>query len=877
MKKTTFRVIKPLSISKKTLVLLCFILGYIGSINAQFVHPGLSHKQSDLERMKYMVEAEIDPWFSSYQHMVSDSKASYNYAVQGNTSMTVLYRDSPKTNLSAFESDSRAAYYNALQWSITGDSRYADKAVEIFNAWTGLTYLQHTGTRALTSCLIYQMVEAAEIIKSTYSGWAANDIQAFKDMLVYPGYSNTTVPADLTTQGTWYWRAYLFDYVRAGNQELSAIRACLAMGVFLDNEIMYDRALRYTMGLPNRTDDLPYQAGPHIRGSIKSTTEYQVDYNYTIGNTTPDYGFNGVLTNYIYANGQSQESSRDQVHTMWGESLLCSVGEIAWNQGTDFWGASDSRILLGLEYNMKYSVSYIASYPDQPTEWTPTVESGEFIEGMDRTNRTKSLAMSPIYGTDASRILRGTFHTVAAWELPTAHYVGRGLKTEDDAKWTLRAREKSIDINGTYETAPSNGAYLGYGGLTFRRPSKCFGDPISGFDGNNLPVYNMNGLPMTIEAENFDYSTVSGENRIYRDTSIGNSRNEYRTDENVDLKECTEGGYNVTDIASGEWLTYTVNIPNNGTYDILIRYASINANGTIKFNIGGTDVTTDVVVPFGGSHSTGLSDWKDFTVASNVTLTKGVQALKIYFNGVDNAFELNNFTVNLISNQDDIDACGAIIANSQINAEDYCDSQGVEIKAVSEGGSYIGGIQKGDFLNYGVFNFNENSINAAEVAIGKSSTKDTFVEIRLDSDNGTLIGTIDVSETTGGSQNWKASSAALANVSGSHEVFLVFNGQANTTLANFNWFRFYNDISLSVEEGNNALISMYPNPVIDVFTVANSQGSVLEIHDMLGKLLLQTKVENNNKSFDVSYLNQGVYFVSIKNNGVFITEKIVKN
>ena len=110
MKKTTFRVIKPLSISKKTLVLLCFILGYIGSINAQFVHPGLSHKQSDLERMKYMVEAEIDPWFSSYQHMVSDSKASYNYAVQGNTSMTVLYRDSPKTNLSAFESDSRAAY-----------------------------------------------------------------------------------------------------------------------------------------------------------------------------------------------------------------------------------------------------------------------------------------------------------------------------------------------------------------------------------------------------------------------------------------------------------------------------------------------------------------------------------------------------------------------------------------------------------------------------------------------------------------------------------------------------------------------------------------------------------------------------------------------
>ncbi|MHA7943861.1 carbohydrate-binding protein [Formosa sp. 3Alg 14/1] len=609
------------------------------------MHPGLSHKQSDLERMKYMVESQIEPYYESYLSLASDSKSDYDYVVQGNTSMTVLYRDAPKTNLAAFESDSRAAYQNALMWYITGDSRHADKAVEIFNAWTGLTYLQHTGTRALTSSLIYIMLEGAEIIKGTYPGWSESDITKFKDMLVYPGYSNTAVPSDLTTQGTWYWRSYLFDYVRAGNQEISAIRACLAMGVFLDNEIMYDRALRYVKGLPHRADDLPYSSGPHTRGKEIGTTEYQISYDYTIGYDVEDYGFNGVLTNYIWENGQSQESSRDLWHTWWGEYMLCNIGEIAWSQGTDFWSEADSRLLLGLEFNNKYTVSYVQSYPDQTTAWTPTAESGEFIQRMDRTNRTMSLAISPIYGNDPTRIYRDRFNDVAAWELPVGHYVGRGIKAEEDAKWTIRARDKSIEMNGGYETAPDNGSYLGYGGLLFRRPNNCYGEPISGFDESQLPDYKMHTIPGTIEAENFDYSVVSGQNRIYNDLDAINSGGQYRMNDGVDIKERSEEGYAITDIKDGEWLTYTVNVPANGTYNISINYASANADGKIKFNMGGTDVTTEVNVPFGAPNSTSLTDWKAFTVASDVTLNKGVQALKVLFSGADHAFELNSITI----------------------------------------------------------------------------------------------------------------------------------------------------------------------------------------------------------------------------------------
>jgi hypothetical protein len=433
----------------------------------------------------------------------------------------------------------------------------------------------------------------------------------------------------------------MFDYVRAGNQELSAARACLAMGVFLDNEIMYDRALRYVMGLSHRSDDLSYASGPHTRGSVTSTTDYQISYNYTVGSDTADYGFNGVLTNYIWENGQCQESSRDQIHTMWGESLLCSIGEIAWNQGTDFWGEADSRILLGLEYNMKYSVSYVASYDDQLTVWTPTAESGEFVQKMDRTNRTMSLAMSPIYGTDETRILRGTFNTVAAWELPTAHYVGRGLKTEEEVKWTLRARDKSIELNELYEQAPDNGAYLGFGGLTFRRPDYCYGDPVSDFDDDDLPVFEMPVAPCTIEAENFDYFPVTGEDHTYSDETSGNSGSVYRTTEDVDIQTCSEGGYCVDEMASGEWLAYTLHIPSDGYYEISIRYAAESSDGTIQIDFGATDETGTINVPSTG----GEDEWNDLIVKTGISLSKGVQNLKLKVGGSSNSYKINSITI----------------------------------------------------------------------------------------------------------------------------------------------------------------------------------------------------------------------------------------
>ncbi|WP_406683282.1 DNRLRE domain-containing protein [Seonamhaeicola sp. MEBiC1930] len=619
----------------KLFVFLCIA---VNSLNAQFIHPGITHKKSDLDRVKYMVEAQVDPWYTSYQDMVADTKSSYDYVVRGDASFTELGRDSG-VNEGAWNSDIRAAYYNAIRWYVTGDTRHAEKSIEIFKAWSNLTSVTSGGTDALSGGIGYIMIEAAEIIKSTYSGWAPTDLQAFKDMLVYPGYSSTTPVTG--PNKTFYWMAFQGDAARHGNQGLSGWRTVMAMGIFLDNEKMYNRALKYIQGdLASHLNDIPYPSGPNTSTTLnpEKSNEYADDYDIIKGNSIPNYGFNEVMTNYIWENGQCQESSRDQAHTAFGIGLLTSMSEMAWNQGVDLYSHANDRLLLGLEYNMRYNVSAIQSYPDQLTPWEPTVGSGEFLQRFDRTGRWYSKAISPN--------ARGEFpNSRPVFEMPVAHFLGRGLKTDADLKWTQRARDKSIELGG-YEKAGWTNDAIGWGALTARRPAFCYGDPISGFDANSLPVYDMNVIPNTIEAENFDYDPLNnGEGRIYHDLSGSNTGGAYRIMDNVDVEVTPGGGNHLTSIESGEWLTYTVSVPETAVYGITIRYAASQAGGTIKISAEGEDKTSDLAVPFGAPNSTGDADWNEYVFSNDIILNKGVQSLKLTFGGVSGAFKLDNFTL----------------------------------------------------------------------------------------------------------------------------------------------------------------------------------------------------------------------------------------
>ncbi|WP_165730793.1 carbohydrate-binding protein [Polaribacter sp. 20A6] len=915
-------------------VLLSFVaIGFCFFANAQFVHPGLSHKISDLERMKYQVAAKLDPWYSTYQEMAKNARASYNYKVQGDTSITKY-----EFKNSAFDNDSRAAYYNALQWYFTGDSRHAEKSIEAMMAWTGLTDVED---RALHTSAIYIMLEAAEIIKSTYSGWSTTDMDMFKAMLVYPGYSTTVAPSSGTS--TWYWSAYMFGTGgSAGNQEIAGIRAVMAMGIFLDNETMYNRALSYVTGAPHNSNDLPHNPGPPTTTTIDDQWEYRIKYNRNFDNVTDeDYHYDAYLGNYIWNTGQCEESSRDQVHTFFGIGLLCATAEMAWNQGDDVWGLLDSRLLLGLEYTQRYNLSYRQSYPDQTSPWEPEIGEGEFqfAQRISSSGLTKSLKINPNNDQNYDRLTRGEFLNEHMWELPIAHYVGRGLKDADtDAKWIVRTRDYIIEETGGFESAPNGQAYLGFGGLNFRRPDGCFGDPIVGFLNNGLPNYAMNVLPMTIEVENFDYSPIIGEGRIYSDLSSNNSESEYRIEDNVDIEACSTGGYNIKNMETGEYLTYTVNVPADGEYNIGVNYAGISGDGEISVLFGGVDKTGNVILPSTG----GAQTWADLAIASSVALNKGVQSMKILVGGVSNSFNLNNISVTLAEKFDQtitfnpfpVGEIGGdnvpVVATASSGLSVSFSSSDINVASIVDGTLQINGVgtttitatQEGNELYNAVIEtqiFQVNSAGSALVVQAEDNTTnsglkqytgggDTYMgntttgnyllyTVNVPTTGTYLVDYRIASNSEGGSLSLQVDGVKVDNLSfpltGGWETWDIVSSATGIELKegeqvmrldidapgwNIDWFRLSPKNTLSIgtnsQLGNN--INLYPLPVSDVLHISNGEGLRMEIVNVLGELLLKKEVLNNYESININKLKAGLYLIRFTNNNIFITKKIIK-
>lgn len=79
--------------------------------------------------------------------------------------------------------------------------------------------------------------------------------------------------------------------------------------------------------------------------------------------------------------------------------------------------------------------------------------------------------------------------------------------------------------------------------------------------------------------------------------------------------------------------------------------------------------------------------------------------------------------------------------------------------------------------------------------------------------------------------------------------------------------------------GNNN-ISLYPNPVSDIFTISSSDdlsGTVIRIVAITGQTLVEkTIISGNTYTFDMSVYATGLYFVEINQNGNLNTLKVIK-
>ncbi|GHC52017.1 membrane protein [Roseibacillus persicicus] len=266
-----------------------------------FVHPGLLHSQEDLAFTRSKLTEQSEPWQTAWTALCQSEQSSLDYTPRPRAHVIRGARNNPDQGSSDFTQDGGAAYNHALQWALSGKKAHAEKAMEILNAWSfTLESIGGHDAKLLVGMDGVIYCNAAELIRHSDADWPAEEQARFERMLreiFYPLIKDFYPSAN-------------------GNWDAAMIQTMLAMGVFLDDRPMFERALHY------------FRAGEG----------------------------NGAVNNYLNEFGQCQESGRDQLHVQMGLGFLGVACEIAWKQGVDLYGFSNNRLATGFEYTAKYNL-----------------------------------------------------------------------------------------------------------------------------------------------------------------------------------------------------------------------------------------------------------------------------------------------------------------------------------------------------------------------------------------------------------------------------------------------------------------------------------------------------------------------------------------
>ncbi len=90
----------------------------------------------------------------------------------------------------------------------------------------------------------------------------------------------------------------------------------------------------------------------------------------------------------------------------------------------------------------------------------------------------------------------------------------------------------------------------------------------------------------------------------------------------------------------------------------------------------------------------------------------------------------------------------------------------------------------------------------------------------------------------------------------------------------------YNDNTLGIEQERKLSITIYPNPITNqlniLFKRKYDKEVYIEIIDNMGRTIYSGKTNNEFHRIDVSFLKQGIYYLTIQTKKQIITKKITK-
>ncbi|MCM2417171.1 glycoside hydrolase family 3 N-terminal domain-containing protein [Streptomyces sp. RKAG293] len=125
-------------------------------------------------------------------------------------------------------------------------------------------------------------------------------------------------------------------------------------------------------------------------------------------------------------------------------------------------------------------------------------------------------------------------------------------------------------------------------------------------------------------------------------------------------------------------------------------------------------------------------------------------------------------------------------------AEAFASQSGTQNEACTDtgGGTDVGYIAAGDWINYGSLDFGATGAASVTTRLASGAGVTGTVQYRLDSTTGPVVASVPVG-STGGWQNWAGRTTALTgSATGVHAVYVTFTTSGSGDLVNLNWFQF---------------------------------------------------------------------------------------
>lgn len=277
-----------------------------------FIHPGTVLTKPQMQYAYAQAMANVEPYKttfanfqSNYATFLSSSYAPHAHAQVGRNEFK-----------SDYENDAMAMFVNGVMWNMTGQAQYADKVIQLLDAWASTcTSIQYPDNdwQLCNGYGLHFMIYGADMVYN-YSGLTSTKKTNYKNLfkIFYNYYAAYAATYSKTS-----------PFVVAGwpSWGSSAGKFIMAYGIFCESQTAYNLSLEY--------------------------------FNRTAANGAD----NGTNVTAFLSTGQPVEGGRDQYYTQLCLASFLEWAQMAYNQGDkSLYDARSGVIGKAMEYTAKYNL-----------------------------------------------------------------------------------------------------------------------------------------------------------------------------------------------------------------------------------------------------------------------------------------------------------------------------------------------------------------------------------------------------------------------------------------------------------------------------------------------------------------------------------------